>query len=117
MPSISQPFMQPALRVFVQLDVDQLSEDFIETVGQAEGNYEWVDMGRARDFELTEEIMRTRVSAALVDAQGQVVQEFPGVDGWKAAERARSSARIVFDYDIPETADVDDDAVPAGFEK
>lgn len=114
---VTAPFMQPALRVFLHLDTDALSDDFKEMVGETEGTYEWVDAGRARDFELTEEIMRARIGAALVDAQGSIVQTFDGPDGFKNAERAKASARIVFDYEIPETADADDESVPAGFEK
>lgn len=112
---IDQSVFAPQLRVFRQLDVDKLSPEFKATVGEAEGSFEWVDAGRARDEIWTDEIMQSTIASALVDANGQILRTFPGPDGFKAAEKARASARMVFDVDLPDEADSDDSSVPSGF--
>lgn len=116
MSSLTQSIFTPQLRVFRRLDVGKLSPDFIETIGAAEGNYELVDVDRARDQMWTEEIMKTTIGAALVNADGDILKEFPGKDGFLAAERAKSSARVVIDYEMPGLDDSSDDAIPEGFE-
>lgn len=115
MSDIDQSVFAPQLRVFRQLDVKKLSPDFIETVGAAEGSVEWVDAARARDQIWTEEIMDATIGAAIVDARGEFVKTFPGKDGFLAAEKSRSSARVVFDYDLVEETTAEEDALPAGF--
>lgn len=113
---IDQSVFKPKLRIFRQLDKSGLSEDFIATVGEAEGSIEYVDADRARDFGWTEEIMANTIAAVLVDDKGSIVARFDGPDGFKAAEKARTSARVVFDIDIPDAdAETDDSDVPAGF--
>lgn len=92
----------PRLRVFRKLDVDALSEDFVEKILKDEGSVEYVDHDRARDLPFTEEIMATTIGAALVDSEGNILAEYPGSDAWKKAEKARSTARITFDIDLDE---------------
>jgi len=112
---IDQSAFAPQLRVFRKLNVRKLSDAFKETIGASEGQYEYVDAGRARDQAWTEEIMEHTIGAAIVDARGEFVKEFPGADGFLAAERSRASARVVFDYELPEAADDEEAALPAGF--
>lgn len=94
----------PQLRVFRRLDVERLSPEFIEKIGEKEGTVEYVDADRARDWEWTDEIMQTTVGAALVDAEGNILAEFDGPDGWRKAERARATAKVTFelDFDVDE---------------
>lgn len=113
---IDQSVFLPQLRVFRKLDQRKLSDEFIETIGKAEGTTEWVDANRARDLGWTEEIMEATIGAALVDAQGQFVKTFDGPDGFILAEKAKASARVVFDYEVASDDDADDDDLPAGFE-
>lgn len=69
-----------------------------------EGNPEYVDGDRARDLEWTDEIVAHTIGAALVDDEGEIVTEFDGEDAVERAERARASARIVFNVDLGEDA-------------
>lgn len=88
------------LRVFRKLDVEALSEDFVEKIGIEEGNYEYVDADRARDFEWTEEIMATTIGAAVVDADGEIIAEFSGPDAVNKALGVRASAKMTFSLDL-----------------
>jgi hypothetical protein len=93
----------PKLRVYRILDEDRLTEAFKDANLRHEGGtLPYVDGDRARDVELTEEIMETTVGAALVDQQGEIVAEFEGKDAVRKAEMARKTARITFSLDIPE---------------
>lgn len=113
---IDQSIFTPQLRVFRQLDQSKLTDEFKVTIGEAEGSTEWVDANRARDLGWTEEIMAATIGAALVDANGQFVKKFDGPDGFRVAEKARSSARVVFDYELPAEEETDTSTVPSGFE-
>jgi len=96
----------PQLRIFRKLDVDGLSEEFIEKVGAEEGDFEYVDVDRARDGVYTDEIMEYTIGAALVDSEGSILHEWDGADAVARAERAKGSARVTIDMDV----DVDEDA-------
>jgi hypothetical protein len=98
-------FMVPNLRVFRQLDVDKLSDEFKEKIGLGEGNYEYVDIDRARDFPYTEEIMQTTIGAVLADAEGNILATFAGPQAWVRADRARQGARITFDINLEDEGD------------
>lgn len=95
------------LRVFRKLDVEALSEDFVEKIGIEEGNYEYVDADRARDYEWTDEIMATTIGAAVVDADGEIIAEFSGPDAVSKAMDVRASAKMTFSLDL---GDVEDEA-------
>lgn len=90
----------PKLRIFRRLDVDRLSPEFIEKIGQDEGSVEYVDHDRPRDLGFTEEILEATVGAALVDSEGQILAEYNGPDAWRKVEKAKAGARITFDIDL-----------------
>lgn len=90
----------PRLRIFRELDVNSLSEEFIDAITKAEGTLPYVDADRPRDYPLTEEILENTVAAILVDPDGQVLGKFDGPEGWLAAEKAKSTARVTFDISV-----------------
>lgn len=107
----------PKMRVYRKLDTQKLSPEFIEHLSLHEdGTVEYVDADRARDQVWTEEIMEFTVGAALVDEEGNIVKTFDGPNGFVAAEKARSSVRVIFDYEVDDENPVIDGAVPAGFQ-
>jgi hypothetical protein len=93
---------KPDLRVFLRLDVDRLSNEFIEVIGDKEGNFEYVDADLGRDYEYTEEIMQTTIGAAIVDDQGNILREYEGDGAVDKARRAVSGAKVTLGLDIDE---------------
>lgn len=99
---LTQDVFKPNLRVFRRLDVDRLSPEFIDYIGETEGSYEYVDANIGRDYGFTEEIMNTTVGAAIVDEQGNVIREYDGLDAWRLAEKAVAGARVTLGIEVDE---------------
>lgn len=105
---IDQSAFNPRLRVFRKLDVDKLTQDFLDKVEVEEGRADYVDADRPRDLPYTEEIIERTIGAALVDAEGNILAEFRGAEAVAKAEKARSSARVTFSVDVDDE-DADDE--------
>lgn len=68
------------------------------------GNPDFVDGERVRDYVWTDEIVEATVGFAVVGQNGDILAEFPSLE---AAEKAKASAKVVFDVKIDD--DEDDD--------
>ena len=97
--------LAPKLRVFLELNYENLTSDFLSKVEVEEGRADYVDADRPRDLPYTEEIAENIIGAAVVDEEGNIVAQFKGATAFAKALRARSSAKVTFDV----TTDVDSD--------
>jgi hypothetical protein len=94
------------LRVFRRLDPKLTTPAFKSFIRDNEGgNPEFLDGEVARDYIWTDEIVDSTVSFAVVGQGGDVLAEFKTLD---AAEKAKASAKVVFDVQLDDVDDDDD---------
>jgi len=92
------------LRVFRELDIEQLSPMVRDFLLAFEGQSDFVWNDQPRDEVITDEIMQATKAYHLVDEDGKVLAKYKTL---ASAEQAAAGAKVTFqvDVDLEETGD------------